>query len=341
VNILVLHTQVPFVSGGAEILVSGLATALRARDHTVDVVAFPLNWNPPEGLLTSALAWRLMDFSEFNGRTVDRVICTKYPTWAVRHPKKSLWLIHQHRQAYDLYDTAFSEFTTDSASREIRERVLDIDRRGIADCTPRYAISRNVGNRLQQYCGLDAKPLYPPIPRAGLHAERFDPFVLSVARLDAAKRIGPMIEAMRKAPPALHLVVVGDGPDAGKLRRLADRLGVVDRVRFTGRVSDEELRTLYNTCRAVYYAPIDEDYGYTAVEALAAGKPVLTAPDAGGVLEFVSDGENGVVTELDPDSLAHALSIVSDESAARVLGACGPGRTAGLTWDTVVDALLA
>jgi glycosyltransferase involved in cell wall biosynthesis len=317
-----------------------LVNALRQRGHTVDIVALPLNWNPPDGLLTSALAWRMLDLTEFNGRSVDRVICTKYPTWAVQHPRKSLWLIHQHRQAYDLYGSALSEFTPDVASREIRERVVDIDRRGIGECAPRYAISRNVSNRLRQYCGLDAAPLYPPIPRDGLHAERYDPFILSVARLDAAKRIHPIIEAMSKAHSDLRLVIVGDGPDARDLRRLAERNGVPGSIRFAGRISDDELRDLYNTCRAVYYAPLDEDYGYTTVEALAAGKPVITAHDSGGVLEFISDGENGVVTDLTADALADAISLVADETLARRLGESGPSRTSGLTWDTVVNALL-
>ncbi|MEX2315468.1 MAG: hypothetical protein WD628_07085, partial [Thermomicrobiales bacterium] len=122
-NVLVLHTQVPFVRGGAEVLVDGLIGALRERGHTTDIVSMPLAWNPPEGLLTTALAWRLLDLRRINDRNVDRVICTKYPTWAVEHERKSLWLIHQHRQAYDLYGSSLSEFTPEAPSRETRERV--------------------------------------------------------------------------------------------------------------------------------------------------------------------------------------------------------------------------
>ena len=130
-NVLVLHTQVPFVRGGAEVLVDGLIAALRERGHVADVVALPLAWNPPDGLLTTALAWRMLELGRFNDRVVDRVICTKFPTWAVEHERKSLWLVHQHRQAYDLHGTQMSEFTPDSASREIRERVVEIDAIGI------------------------------------------------------------------------------------------------------------------------------------------------------------------------------------------------------------------
>ena len=338
-NILILHSQVPFVRGGAEVLVEGLRDALIEYGHTADIVALPLGWNPPEKLLTTALAWRLLDATSFNARAVDRVICTKYPTWAVEHPNKALWLIHQHRQAYDLFGAQFSEFGVDTRSRALRERVVDIDRAGIGECRPRYAISRNVAGRLRRYCGIDAQPLYPPVPRSGLRAERYDPFVLSVARLDASKRIDLAIQALAESRSALRLVVVGDGPDAASLRMLVERTGVADRVDFLGRISDDRLRELYNTCRAVYYAPVDEDYGYTTVEALSAAKPVLTTDDAGGVLEFVDHRVDGFVTNADPTSLAESIRAVGDERIARQLGGHGPDRVAALSWDAVIEAL--
>lgn len=339
-NILVLHTQVPFVTGGAEVLVSGLVSALRERGHTTDVVSLPLQWNPPGRLLTSALAWGLLDLDRFNDRRVDAVICTKYPTWAVAHPRKILWLVHQHRQVYDLFGSAMSELGPDEASREIQERVVAIDRVGIGECERRFAISRNVANRLRRYCTLDAAPLYPPVPRHGLQPERFDPFILSVSRLDAAKRVDRIVEALSEVRAPLRLVIAGDGPERESLERLAERHGLTDRVRFLGRVTDDEVRRLYNTCRAVYYAPVDEDYGYSAVEALAAGKPVISASDSGGVLEFVRDGETGIVVDVRSGSLSTAIEDLSDEARARDLGASGPAITSSLTWDTVVSSLI-
>ncbi|MGN6362516.1 MAG: hypothetical protein ACTHNK_19215 [Thermomicrobiales bacterium] len=98
-NIIICASQVPFVRGGAEVLVDGLAEALRAHGHRVEVVALPFKWYPKEQLLHDALAWRLLDLTEANGVPVDLVICTKFPTWAVRHPRKVAWVVHQHRQA--------------------------------------------------------------------------------------------------------------------------------------------------------------------------------------------------------------------------------------------------
>jgi glycosyltransferase involved in cell wall biosynthesis len=340
VNVLVLHSQVPFVRGGAELLVEGLARALDERGHVAEVVALPLAWNPVEGLLSTALAWRMLDLSRFNDKLVDRVICTKYPTWAVRHPRKSLWLVHQHRQAYDLHATPLSEFRPDADSQDVRRRVVEIDRRGISECRPRYAISRNVAGRLRRYNDIVAEPLYPPVPHHGLAPKAFEPFVLSVARLDAAKRVDRAIDAWTHVDSGLRLVVVGDGPDRDRLSALIRRRGLAARVSLLGRVDDATLVDLYNRCRAVYYAPIDEDYGLTAVEALSAGKPVVTAPDSGGVLEFVTDGSTGLVVPLEGRELAEAFNRLVDEGCARRLGATGPALTADIGWDTVVERLL-
>lgn len=339
-NVLVLHSQVPFVRGGAEVLVDGLVTAIADRGHVVDTVSLPLSWNPPEGLLTTALSWRLLDVSSFNGRDVDCVICTKYPTWAVQHSNKALWLIHQHRQAYDLFGTPLSEFTPDTSSRAVRERLVEIDRRGIAECRRRFAISNNVSNRLKSFSGLDAQALYPPVPREGLKPEAFEPFVLSISRIDGAKRVDRLVDAWEHVESDLKLVIAGDGPDLDKLRSSVQAKGMTSRIELLGRVNDAQLRNLFNRCRAVYYAPIDEDYGYAAVEALAAGKPVVTAHDSGGILEFVSNGRHGLVTSLDRHSLAATIDRLSDESFARELGSGGPTVTANLTWDNVVNSLL-
>lgn len=340
-NILILNSQVPFVRGGAEVLVEGLAGALSDARHNVDIVDVPISWNPPEHLLTTALAWRLLDLSSFNGMHVDQVICTKFPTWVVNHPRKALWLIHQHRQAYDLYGTAMSEFRPDAQSQTIRNRVFDIDTIGIGACNPRYAISKNVADRLRRFARLDAMPLYPPVPRAGLTPIGYEPFILSVARLDAAKRVAEIVRAWRFVASDLRLVIAGDGPERERIEALVVSTGLQHRVTILGRVNDATLLDLYNTCRAVYYAPIDEDYGYTTVEALAAGKPVITAADSGGVLEFIRNGETGIVTSLEARILAEAIDVFRDESTARILGSSGPTMTDSMTWDTVVDALTA
>ncbi len=338
-NILVLHSQVPFTRGGAEVLVEGLVSALIDHGHQAEIVSLPVAWNPVERLLTTALSWSLLDLTSFNGRPVDLVICTKFPTWAVNHPNKALWLIHQHRQAYDLHGTALSEFTPEDDSQAVRNAVRRIDQRGIGECNRTFTISKNVAGRLKRYCGLEAETLYPPVPRDGLEPVAFLPYVLSVSRIDDAKRVDSLVDAWRHVTSDLKLVIAGDGPNRADIEAKVQRYGLQDQITVLGRVEDDAVRDLYNRCRAVFYAPVDEDYGYAAVEALRAGKPVISAPDSGGVLEFIEHESTGLVTTLDPESLAACVDRLADEALARSLGANGPDLTRGLSWSAVVEKL--
>jgi glycosyltransferase involved in cell wall biosynthesis len=116
---------------------------------------------------------------------------------------------------------------------------------------------------------------------------------------------------------------------------------VGDRVELVGFVSTERLVELYAGCRAAYYAPLNEDYGYVTVEAFLSGKPVLTTHDAGGPLEFVRDDENGVVAEPEAGAIAAAIDrlYALPQTRLREMGAAGRARVAEITWDRVIDAL--
>ena len=160
-----------------------------------------------------------------------------------------------------------------------------------------FTISGNVAERLKRYTGFDATVLPPPPQKLAYRTEGYDGFVLSVNRLDRYKRIDLLIEAA-KADPALRAVIVGDGPDRGRLEQLAS--GMNGRIEFTGRVDGDDLADLYARCLAVYYAPVDEDYGMVPFEAFLSAKPVVTTVDAGGPLEVVHDGETGVVVGARP-----------------------------------------
>lgn len=341
-RILICATQVPFVRGGAELLVEGLRDALRERGHTVDVVSLPFAWQPHELIGQAALSWRLLDLTHVNDVAVDLVICTKFPSYAVRHPRKVVWLVHQHRQAYDWYGTPLSDFANTAGDRAVRDLLIRMDRTMLGEARHRYTISRNVGARLQRFNGLDSTPLYPPSRYAGqLRAGPYGDYILSDARLDAAKRLDLLLRALAHTTTPVRCVFVSTGPERERLERLAQELSLGSRVQFRGFVGDAELIDLYAGARAVYYAPYDEDYGFASVQALAAARPVVTTEDAGGVLEFVEDGLNGYVTAPQPAAIAARLdALLADVSLAARLGAGGPERVAGITWDKVVDALL-
>jgi glycosyltransferase involved in cell wall biosynthesis len=341
-RILICATQVPFVRGGAELLVDGLRDALRERGHTVDVVSLPFAWQPHELIAQSALAWRLLDLTSVNAAPIDQVICTKFPSYAVRHPHKVVWLVHQHRQAYDWYGTPFSDFANTDEDRAIREQLLRMDRRMLGEARRRFTISRNVSERLRRFNGLDSAPLYPPSRYASqLRAGPYGDYILSDARLDAAKRLDLLLRALACTETPVRCVFISAGPERARLEQLAADLGLGARVQFRGFVPDAELIELYAGARAVYYAPFDEDYGFTTVQALAAARPVVTTADAGGVLEFVDDGANGFVVDPAPAAIAARLdALAADAGLAARLGAAGPARVAAISWDRVVDALV-
>ena len=181
-----------------------------------------------------------------------------------------------------------------------------LDRVALGEATRLFAISANVAGRLE---ALDraSRPRCCPHPPQELdfRCAGYGDFVLSVNRLDRAKRIDLLLEAAA-LDPGLEVVIAGDGPDRERLEQLARDRGVNGRARFAGRVSEAELADLYSRCLAVYYAPVDEDYGMVPLEAFLSEKPVLTTTDAGGPLEVVADGRTGLVVAPDAAEIARA-----------------------------------
>src|SRR5512136_1657681 len=155
------------MTGGAEILVRDLAAKLATRGFRVDVVSVPFHAHPPSEVLRQALAFRLLELRETDGRLPDLVIPTKFPSYLVRHPRKVAWLFHQYREAYDLHGTPFGSFTDSPEDRAAREAVHAMDATALGECRALYAISRNVADRLARYNRLPSTPLHPPPAQLG------------------------------------------------------------------------------------------------------------------------------------------------------------------------------
>jgi glycosyltransferase involved in cell wall biosynthesis len=152
------------------------------------------------------------------------------------------------------------------------------------------ACSNAVARRIQLAYGRSSVVVYPPVEtrRFDRHPAQDDGFFLTVSRLNAYKRIDYVIDACNRA--RLPLVVVGTGPWETRLR---SRAGPT--VRLMGHLPDDEVERLMSSCRA-FVLPGEEDFGIAAVEAMAAGKPVL-ALRRGGALETVIDGGTGLLYE--------------------------------------------
>jgi glycosyltransferase involved in cell wall biosynthesis len=340
VRIAVVRPQVPFAWGGAEIFTDRLAHELRERGHDADVVSIPFKWYPGTRVLTQAFLWRLLDLDEADGRPIDAVVATKFPSYLVRHPNKRVWLVHQFRQAYELDRTELGQFGEGVEDRALRRKVQGLDRIALAEAKQLFATSRNVADRLERSTGLAAEVLPHPPQELAYRCDGYGEFVLSVNRLDRAKRVDLLLEAAA-LDPALEIVIAGDGPDRERLEALARERGLDGRARFAGRVSPDELADLYGRCLAVYYAPVDEDFGMVPFEAFLSQKPVLTTTDAGGPLEVVSDRRTGLVVAPEAAEVARAAGWLRehrDEAAS--LGRAGHDLAAEVTWDRAISRLL-
>jgi len=340
-RVAVCIPQVPFERGGAEIFADDLVAQLRARDHEADLVTVPFKWYPGERVLTQAFLWRLLDLEEANGRPVDAVVATKFPSYAIRHPRKVVWLVHQFRQAWDFDRTVYGQFSDSAADRALRRRVLELERTALGEARKLFATSGNVARRLRESTGLEAEVMpHPPAPLP-YRCDAPGDFVFTVNRLSPEKRVDLLLEAAA-SEPSLRVVIAGDGPDRARLERLARDRGLNGRAEFVGRVSDAELADWYARCLGVYYAPVDEDFGMVPFEAFLSGKPVLTTTDAGGPLDVVRDGETGLVVAPQAAEVARGLAwLRANEGQAKAFGARGRDLAARVTWDSCLERLLA
>jgi glycosyltransferase involved in cell wall biosynthesis len=344
-TIVVCEAQVPFVHGGAEVHVRELLRELRARGFDAELVSVPFKWYPKEEILPHAAAWRLLDLSESNGRPIDRVIGTKFPSYFVRHPNKVAWLIHQYRAAYELCGTVYSDFGHNERDLGLRDTLIKLDTEMLGECRHIYANAQNTANRVARYNGLSADALYHPprlAARLSAAAPAYGDFVLSVGRIESVKRVDLLVSAMARVDKPIRLVVAGEGTQRENVERVATAAGVSDRVDFLGSVDDERLLELYREALAVLYPPYDEDFGYVTLEAFLSRKPVVTATDSGGPNEFVVDGVNGFVRAADPDAFADAINALArDRRRTAAMGDAGFERARTVTWDGVIEKLTA
>jgi glycosyltransferase involved in cell wall biosynthesis len=333
-DIVVCGAQVPFSRGGAELHMENLVVALSGAGHRAELVRLPTAWDKVR-IFDAAMAWR------FAPVDADLVVATNFPSYYVRHPNKVVWLFHQHRIAYDGVDSPWSDFGLDDESLELQRLLTEWDTVALGEARRLFTTSSVVADRLARFNGLAGQPLYHPPPlHDRLRPGPYGDYVFCATRLEQNKRPAPVVAALEHLSSDTRVVIAGTGTLRDELVAIAEATGRRARLELPGFVSDEELVDLYAGALAVVYAPVDEDYGYVTLQAFLAGKPVITAKDSGGVLEWVEDGVTGFVTDGSADDIARAIDrLADDRELARALGEAGRQRAASLDWREVVRTL--
>ena len=246
---------------------------------------------------------------------------------------------------FDLMETLMANDTLFACINQFpgnfaREVVHYLDRIGLApERIHKYAvISRTVAQRADHFPAgypITVLPLVPLVE--GFYCGSQD-YIFATSRLDAPKRIGLLIEAMRHVTHDISLRIAGTGPEEAYLHKLADGN---PKVQFLGHITDQELRDQYANCLACAFIPYQEDFGLVTIEAMRSSKPVITATDSGGPLDFVVHGETGLISEPNPIALASAITHMAEHRAeAKAMGLNAIKKVANVNWKNVVPYLL-
>ncbi|ATC97649.1 glycosyltransferase [Pseudoalteromonas spongiae] len=236
--------------------------------------------------------------------------------------EKNIYYCHTPpRFAYDLYD--HYQNTLPSWQAYIVDKFATWVRQKYEPTLPKMdlviANSNNVKARLKKYLNVDATVIYPPV-----HIEEFfnsssSGYYLSTARLEEYKRIQTIVDAFKQLPNK-KLVLVSGGSMLDKLKIECQNYSNIE---IVGWASQEMLRKYISECIATIYIPIDEDFGMSPVESMAAGKPVIGVND-GGIKETVRHQETGYLcpADLSTSDLIDAIEFLTPNKAQNMMNNC-------------------
>lgn len=339
-KVAVLNNASPFLRGGAEHLADSLVEQLRLHGHQAELYRTLLRFDTPQQVQESMLSARLW---RLNG--ADRVIALKFPAYLVPHKDKVLWLLHQFRQVYDLWDDRLARHPEWVA---LQAAIRTADATALEESTAVFCNAETTRQRLERFNGATATVLHPPLGDTSLlRCEGYGDYVLAPGRINGHKRQHLAVEAMAHVRSDVRLVVAGapqSDADLARLTATIARHDLQDRVVLEPEfITEERKAELIAGALAVAYAPLDEDsYGYVTLEGHLSAKAVVTTEDAGGILQMVRHRETGMVVPPDPRALAEAFDALrADEVLARALGEAGRAAALAmdLSWERVIREL--
>lgn len=341
--IAVVNSDVPFVHGGHRLIANTLVQKLREYGYESDLIHTASNGF--DGTFKGYLANMLTDVRKTgDGRPIDQIISMRYPTFAVSHPVHVCWLTHRMREYYDLWPLTRRHWRGLGLMNQYMRRAVihRMDRFFFSRTRKIFALSQTVQKRLIRWGNFESQVLYPPpIPR-DYRTEGYDNYIYTVSRLVSHKRIDLLIVALSLTQDtSIKAVIAGTGPELERLKEQAKRYGVEHRVELLGMISEEESTRHLANCRAVFFAPLMEDYGFVTLEAFLSCKAVITCHDSGGPAEIVQDGIDGYVTDAKAEQLAEKIDLLAqNETLAQTLGETGKLKAVDFSWEKAVQQLV-
>ncbi|MBU1185789.1 MAG: glycosyltransferase family 4 protein [Acidobacteria bacterium] len=343
-RVCVVTSDVPFVEGGHLTIARSLIRALHESGHEADLVTTPQNRFGRQ--FRAYLATALTDVGmDGLGRPVDHVVSLRFPSYAVRHRSHVCWLNHRMREYYDLWPVLLDQLKWKGRIKEGMRRAIirGMDTHLLKHNVGQvFAQSRTIQNRLQTWGRIPSEVLYPPPPFRKYFTQGYDNFIFAVSRLHPLKRMDLLVEAFTHVRDKnIRAVIIGEGPERDRLTRLVRERGLDHRISLPGPCDETVVLDHFARCRAVFFAPLREDYGFVTGEAFSSRKAVITTQDSGGPAELVSNGKTGYIVPPDPKKIAAAVDELADDpQKAERMGNEALIFISGLTWDNTVRRLL-
>ena len=343
-RILVVTSGALFVRGGHMVIAEEMTAALRRAGYTADLIVTPQNRFGRQ--LSAYLATWLTDVGQTaDGFPVDQVISFRFPSYAVRHRNHVCWLNHRMREYYDLWERFVRGLGRKGRLKEsMRRKVFHtLDHYLLTrNVTRLVAQSRTIQARLRRFGDIPSEVLHPPAPERPYWTHSYGDYIFAVSRLHPLKRLDLLVEAAALTKnTSLYFKIAGKGEEEPRLRERIRQLGLEKRVELLGQLSEDELLEHYARCRAVFFAPWNEDYGFVTLEAFRSGKAVLTTHDSGGPSEIVEHEKTGFVSDPSHEALAAQIDRLADErSLAERMGEAARAEGQKHSWKRAVDHLV-
>ncbi len=336
-KIVIFHNFMDNI-GGAEIVTLILAKELGADVYSTvtnqenikrmgfDTEVKTIGWIPKNAPFRQQLASLRFRFLNVSKQYDFFIIAGDWAISGAVNHKPNLYYVHSPiRELWDKYEYARENIVPSKIFPGLIKQIFDVwvhynrylNKKYVAHAEKLVCNSENVKQRIKKYLNRESDVIYPPVETSKYHFGKTGDYWLSVNRIVPPKRIELQIQAFKELPSE-KLIIVGAYENTTHIVKYKKHIEniMIKNVTLLSHVHSNELVELYANCKGFITTSLDEDFGLTAVEAMASGKPVI-APNSGGYKETVIDGVTGMlIDDINSDTLASAIRQVGKDPAA-------------------------